>query len=143
MLFFVLISTIYVLSLAVVDGLFNRLVFRADRKLPYGSSGKRKIYHLPEWKYIGVIFLVVLPLIIPLAVSWMIGGLKYVLVYLAIFSLVQWDMIFGKLVFDSWFGDTPSIDLPKIGWISISIYKSILTRLAIFVFLLMTLWFLR
>jgi hypothetical protein len=41
---FSLISGLYVISLAVVDGFFNRLVFRENKKSSYFSSEKQAIY---------------------------------------------------------------------------------------------------
>ncbi len=116
-LWFSIISIAYIASLAIVDGLFNRLIFRDNRKLSYQSNEKQQIYKSWEWGYIGIIFLIVLPVIIPFFVAYFFGGQKYVLIYLFWLFLIQWDMIFGKLVFDNWFGDTPSLAIPIIGWI--------------------------
>lgn len=51
------------------------------------------------------------------------------LVYWIVLLLVQWDVIFGKLVFDDWLGDSPSICLPKVGWLSFSLQLVIAGRI--------------
>lgn len=127
---FIILSAIYVTSLAIVDGLFNRLIFRQDSAKPYESKAKHSIYQLPEWHYVGLIFLVVLPIILPLSASYLLGGLKYTLIYTIILLIVQWDVIFGKLVFHDWWGDTPSISLPYVGWLSFPLRLIILIRWA-------------
>ena len=131
MTLFVAASAAYVAALAVVDGFFNRLVFREVRKLPYESPAKEPIYALPEWGVIGAVHLVFLPVVFPCLTAWAIGGLKYVLAYLAVLCLVQWDMIFGRIVFDDWFGDTPSIALPGLGWRRFPLGPVVAVRLAL------------
>ncbi len=128
---FTVISTLYLLFLAAVDGLFNRLIFRENSDKPYESKEKQAIYELPQWRYIGLIFLLILPILLPLSVSYLIGGLRYVLIYTIILLSVQWDMIFGKLVFNNWWGDTPSISLPYLGWLSFPLRLTILVRLCL------------
>ena len=113
---FILISIFYVISLAILDGVFNRLVFRENRKLSYFSETKQRIYKLNEWKYIGLILLVILPIILPTILILFCLNLRYFLLYLVVLVSVPWDNIFGKIVFDDWFGDTPSIALPIVGW---------------------------
>lgn len=113
---FILISIFYVISLAILDGVFNRLVFRENRKLSYFSETKQRIYKLNEWKYIGLILLVILPIILPTILILFCLNLRYFLLYLVVLVSVPWDNIFGKVVFDDWFGDTPSIALPIVGW---------------------------
>lgn len=126
---FITISALYVCCLAIIDGVFNRLVFRSNKKLPYEHIAKQKIYLLPEWRYIGVILLVVLPVFFPAAAAYAIGGWQKVLTYLIVLLLVQWDMIFGKIVFNDWWGDKPSIALPFIGWTSFSLRLIIISRI--------------
>lgn len=126
---FITISALYVTCLALVDGLFNRLVFRNNRVLPYHSRVKQEIFSRSEWQYIGLVLLIVLPVIIPTIISYVIGGIQYVYVYLAVLMFIQWDVIFGKLVFDNWWGDTPSIALPWIGWISNDLRRVIVIRM--------------
>lgn len=82
-----------------------------------------------EWKAIGVILLVILPIVLPVVVSYLVGGIHLTLVYLIILCFVPWDIIFGKLVFDNWLGDTPSIALPFIGWKHVSLKKSLIVRI--------------
>ena len=131
MTLFVAASAAYVAALAVVDGFFNRLVFRGARKLPYESPAKKPIYALPEWRVIGAVHLVLLPVVFPCLAAWAIGGRKYVLAYLAVLCLVQWDMIFGRIVFEDWFGDTPSIALPGLGWRRFPLGPVVAVRLAL------------
>ncbi len=133
MMIFITISALYVTCLALVDGLFNRLVFRNNRALPYHSRVKQEIFSRSEWQYIGLILLIVLPVIIPIIISYVIGGIQYVCVYLAVLMFIQWDVIFGKLVFDNWWGDTPSIALPWVGWISNDLRRVIVIRFIFFV----------
>jgi hypothetical protein len=59
----------------------------------------------------------------------MVGGLKYVLLYLVILLIIPWDVIFGKIVFGGWFADTPSISLPKIGWVHLPLFVVMIFRL--------------
>lgn len=132
-IFLIVLSFIYLVSMAVVDGMFNRLIFREDRKLPYNSSQKQKIYKKWEWKVIGVLYLLVLPLIIPTTVAYIIGGWWYVLGYGIVFLVVQWDMIFGKIVFGSWTSDTPSIAIPIVGWIQVSLKRWLIIKLLVLI----------
>lgn len=127
-LVFTLVSIIYITLLAVLDGVFNRLVFRENRKLSYFSETKQKIYKLPEWRYIGLILLIILPIALPFIVIIILLGVKYFMLYLFILMIVPWDNIFGKIVFDDWFGDTPSIALPVIGWKHFKLKTTILFR---------------
>jgi hypothetical protein len=129
--YFIIISVLYVSSIAIIDGCFNRLVFREYRKFAYSSKEKQNILRAKEWRVIGVFMLLVLPFFIPFIVSYAIGGIPYVLLYLIVFNIVEWDLIFGYLVFDNWFGDTPSIALPGIGWIHVPLKRSIYLRLFI------------
>jgi len=134
---FVIFSTIYVFLLAIVDGLFNRLVFRSKRTLAYKSEYKKEIYKMWEWGGIGFTFLILLTIVLPVLGSYCLGGIAYVLVYLIILMLIPWDMIFGILVFDDIFGDTPSIAIPFYGWISIPLWlaETIRIILAIIMFI--------
>lgn len=144
---FIIISVLYLTSLALVDSLFNRLVFRQERTLPYLSQQKEIIYKYWEWKAIGVIFLFFLAIILPSVISYVIGrlsppennqqppksttnrGISFVTLYWIILLLVPWDLIFGALVFDNIFGDTPSIALPFYRWIHLSLALSLIIRI--------------
>ena len=125
----IIIACLYNISLALVDSLFNRLIFKKDRRLPYHSSLKKEIYLLPEWRYIGLIHLIILPVVMPSTLAYILGGFRYVLVYLIICLVIQWDLIFGHVVFDHWLADTPSIALPKIGWLSFPLAATVFIRL--------------
>ncbi len=139
---FIVLSALYVATLAVVDGLFNRLIFRELRDASYFSEEKSAIYKRPEWRAIGVLFLIVLPVIIPAAAAYALGGWRYVGTYAAILLLVQWDIIFGKIVFGRWLGDTPSIAVPKIGWVHLPLIPTVAARIAIACLLILFLsWF--
>lgn len=127
-LIFSIVSISYLLALAIIDATFNRLVFREHASLPYGSTTKQAIYRLPEWKIIGVLLLLYLPVILPSILSFLLGGIKYLLLYLTILCLTPWVSIFGKIVFGDWTGDTPSIALPFIGWIQTPLSKNIYSR---------------
>ncbi len=131
-----LISAVYIVCLALVDGLFNRLVFREKRALPYESEYKQIIYSLWEWKAIGVIFLIFLPIVLPCWISYLIGGMQVVYMYLIVLLVVPWDVLFGKIVFNRWLADTPSIALPYVGWVSVSLRWVTIIRLGLFVVLL-------
>ena len=128
---FVVISVCYVAALAAVDGLFNRLVFRGSRQLPHHASEKQTVYTAREWGYVGLILLVLLPAVLPTVVAYAVGGMEYVALYWIALLLVQWDMIFGKIVFGDWFGDTPSIALPGIGWLRFDLRVIIATRVVL------------
>ena len=136
---FILISIFYVISLAILDGVFNRLVFRENRKLSYFSETKQRIYKLNEWKYIGLILLVILPIILPTILILFCLNLRYFLLYLVVLVSVPWDNIFGKIVFDDWFGDTPSIALPIVGWQHFFLNKTLVLRFVALIILLILL----
>lgn len=136
---FILISIFYVISLAILDGVFNRLVFRENRKLSYFSETKQRIYKLNEWKYIGLILLVILPIILPTVLILFCLNLRYFLLYLVVLVSVPWDNIFGKIVFDDWFGDTPSIALPIVGWQHFFLNKTLVLRFVALIILLILL----
>jgi hypothetical protein len=133
---FSVISVLYLVSLALIDGLFNRLIFRDSRTCSYSSEDKKEIYKQWEWKAIGVIFLVFLPIILPSLISYLIGGVSLMVLYWAILLLVPWDMFFGALVFDDWFGDTPSIALPIVGWVSVPLLTTMIVRVSLAVLLI-------
>lgn len=128
---FIIIAVIYNILLAISDSLVNRLIFRDNHKLSYFSPEKQIIYRRSEWVIYCTIFLIILPIILPVIIAYLIGGLKFVLIYLLILTLVEWDMIFGKIVFNNWFGDLPSICLPKIGWLHFKLWPTIVVRLLI------------
>ncbi|KKP47624.1 MAG: hypothetical protein UR39_C0003G0027 [Candidatus Woesebacteria bacterium GW2011_GWA1_33_30] len=129
MLLFVFASSVYVTSLAIIDGLVNRLIFRENSKLSYFSAEKQEIYKRKEWFWYCFLFLIILPFVIPTIFSFLIGGIQYVLVYILILAVIDWDIIFGKIVFDKWFGDLPSICLPFIGWVHFKLLPTIIIRL--------------
>lgn len=126
---FAAFSLIYLTSLAVVDGIFNRLVFREKRKLPYSSLEKKEIYQLWEWRAVGLILLLLLPIVLPSLTAYLLGGVSYLLIYLILLLLLPWDLIFGALVFDDILGDRPSIALPYLGWISLPLWLVMAIRL--------------
>ena len=140
MTLFVLISAIYVFCLALIDALFNRLIFREIKKLPYAAKEKQIIYKNWEWQGIGLILLVILPMVLPSLVSYLVGGWKYLGIYWVIFLTIQWDVIFGKLVFDDWWGDTPSIALPFIGWRQFNLKRVVWSRLILALIISCSLW---
>ena len=125
---FVLFSILYVITCAATDGVINRLTFREHVDEPYTSSWKKKIYKRSEWTFIGILLLILIGFLYPSIASFAIGGIKYVFIFLAIFSFVSWDIIFGKIVFNNWLGDSPSIKLPGIGWIQVTLKKSLILR---------------
>ena len=129
MLIFILISAIYIICLALVDGLFNQLVFREHASEPIDSEVKQRIYTLPEWKGIGIVLLAILPAILPTIALLILSDLEHLLVYWIVLLVVQWDMIFGKVVFHDWWGDIPSICLPIIGWQRYPLWLMTLLRL--------------
>lgn len=129
---FVVCSIMYITSLAAIDGLFNRLIFRENRKLPYSSEHKQKIYNAYwEWKAIGLILLFFLPVVLPSIVSYYFGGISYLITYWIVLLLVAWDVIFGALLFDDLFGDSPSFALPFIGWRNFDLKPILATRFAV------------
>lgn len=128
---FILISTIYLLSLAIVDSLFNRLVFGENRQLPYDSKIKTKIYQKWEWSAVGFIFLIFLPIILPSFIAYLLGGVQLFTTYLIVLFLVPWDLVFSILVFDNLFGDKPSIAIPFLGWFNFSLIGMYSVRLAL------------
>lgn len=130
---FIIISAIYITSLAVIDGMFNRLIFRKHRTLSYYSHQKQKILKLWEWNVITILFLFLIPIVIPCVVSLALGGVRYMLLYISVLLFIQWDIIFGKIVFNNWLGDHPSMSLPIIGYIHFPLYPVVVVRLLLFV----------
>ncbi|KKR87985.1 MAG: hypothetical protein UU32_C0002G0010 [Candidatus Woesebacteria bacterium GW2011_GWB1_41_10] len=133
MVLFILTSALYVTSLAVIDGLVNKLIFRSNSTLSYFSKEKREIYKMKEWYWYCFLFLIILPFVVPIALSYLIGGLQYIFVYILVLVIIDWDIIFGKLVFNKWFGDLPSICLPYFGWIHFKLLPTIVVRLIVVV----------
>lgn len=131
MILFILFSICYVVACAVTDGAVNKLIFREHAKDSYDSNWKKEIFKKKEWAFIGMSFLIFIGVIAPVVASYVIGGFKYVFIFLAIECFISWDMIFGKIVFDDWFGDTPSIKLPWIGWIHMSLKLNLFLRLVL------------
>lgn len=128
---FILFSIVYVVACAITDGEGNRLIFRRHTREPYSSKWKRRLFKKKEWAIEGLFFLIFIGVVAPVVASYAIGGLKYVFIFLAIESFISWDVIFGKIVFNNWFADTPSIKLPVIGWIHISLKSSLVMRLVL------------
>jgi len=137
---YISVAVFYVLALAIIDALVNRLIFRENYSLSYFSTQKKNIYKRPEWLPYCMLMLIFLPIILPVIIAYYIGGVKYLLGYLLILTLVEWDMIFGKLIFNDWFEDLPSIRLPIIGWVHFKLWPTIFARLiaAIILFVLLT-----
>jgi hypothetical protein len=136
MILFIIISVVYIISIAIVDGAFNRLIFREHRTKPYHSPEKQQILGMWEWKVVGLLYLLVIPVIIPTIVSYALGGLYYAMIYLTVFCVIQWDVIFGKIVFGHWLGDTPHMALPLIGWFTMPLLKAVQLRLVLAIVLL-------
>ena len=90
---------------------------------------KKEIYTRAEWTGFCFILLIFLGIVAPSLVGLAIGGVNYLFLFLALFCLVHWDMIFGKLVFDNWLGDLPSIRLPIVGWLHVPLWQTTLGRL--------------
>jgi hypothetical protein len=108
--------------------MFNRLIFREIRKASYFSEEKKPIYERNEWVFVTFFFLIFLGFIAPVAGSYAIGGMKYVFVFLAVFCFTSWDLIFGRIVFDDWFGDIPSMKVPVRGWIHTPLKQNLCVR---------------
>ena len=125
---FVVVSALFTAAVAATDGFFNRLIFREHRTKSYFSDEKQEIYKRWEWNAISILFLIFIPVVVPVLASYAIGGWDYVLFYLLVFLLVDWDMIFGRIVFDDWFGDIPSMKLPGIGWLHTPLWPNVATR---------------
>ena len=88
------------------------------------------------------LFLIFLPIMFPVGIAYLIGGIKNILIYILILAVVDWDIIFGKLVFNNWFGDLPSICLPKIGWIHFKLLPTIIFRILVIIVVLASLYIL-
>ncbi len=128
-----ILAFVYLFCLSIVDSLFNRLIFGSDRALPYSHPKKATIYAKWEWGFIGIFFILMTGLLLPMALSFVLGGIRMVGWYLIIFGIFQWDIVFGKLVFDNWWGDQPSIFLPKIGRLWFPLSTWILIKFVVFV----------
>lgn len=131
MILFIFLSILYVTSLAIIDALVNRLIFRENHKLSYFAEEKKIIYKRKEWVLYCLLFLIFLPVIFPVGLAYLIGGTKYILIYIIILSVIDWDVIFGKIVFDNWLGDLPSICLLKFGWINLKLLPTIVVRITV------------
>lgn len=128
---FLILSGMHATFCALTDGYFNRLIFRELSPLPVLSAEKKPIYDRKEWIYISIFFLVGIGVVIPSCFSYLIGGFSYMLLYLAVLMLVQWDVIFGKVLMGDWFGDLPAMKVPKLGWIRLNLKVAISIRIAI------------
>ena len=126
---FIVLSAMHVIFCALTDAYFNRLIFREIAKLPVLSKEKKEIYDRKEWSYVSLFFLIGIAVVIPCGFAYLIGGFSYVLIYLAILAFVQWDIIFGKVLMGDWFGDIPSMKLPKFGWLRVNLKAVVLVRL--------------
>ena len=125
---FVVLSFLYVVACAVTDGMFNRLIFREIRTFSYFSEEKKPIYERTEWIFVSFFFLIFIGFIAPVLASYAIGGMKYVFIFLAVFCFTSWDLIFGRIVFDDWFGDIPSMKLPIKGWLHTPLKQNLMVR---------------
>jgi hypothetical protein len=130
-LIFVFVSVLYVTILPVVDGMFNRLIFLDKRTLPYESEHKKNHYKHWEWKIIGLLLIGILPFGIPPVVAFAIGGVRDILIYFIVLCAIPWDIIFGKIVFNRWLGDTPSFALPFFGWFKFKLTHILIARFLI------------
>lgn len=126
---FVLCSAVYVICLALIDGFFNRLIFREHRKLSHYSEDKQKLYVMWEWQVIAILLLFFLPIALPILLTLTLGGVRYMTAYIIVLLLIPWDMIFGAVVYDNWQADVPSFMLPIIGWVRIPLWKITNARL--------------
>lgn len=125
---FLVTSGLHVTLCALTDGYFNRLIFRELSPLPVRSNEKRPIYDRKEWVYISVFFLIGIAVVIPSCFAYLIGGLGYVLLYIVVLLLIQWDVIFGRILMGDWFGDLPAMKVPKLGWVRLNLKMAILVR---------------
>lgn len=131
MLWFLVLSFLYVVACAVTDGMFNRLIFREIRTCSYFSEEKKPIYARNEWVAVTFCFLIFIGFIAPVLASYAIGGMEYVFAFLAVFCFTSWDLIFGRIVFDDWFGDIPSMKLPIYGWLHTPLKQNLYVRAAL------------
>lgn len=137
---FVVLSFLYVVACAVTDGMFNRLIFREIRTFSYFSEEKKPIYERNEWTFVSFFFLIFIGFIAPVLASHAIGGMKYVFIFLAVFCFTSWDLIFGRIVFDDWFGDIPSMKLPFKGWLHTPLKQNLMVRGVLGVICLLIVW---
>ena len=121
----------HVIFCALTDAYFNRLIFRELAPLPVRSDEKRPIYERGEWVFISAFFLIGIAVLIPCGFAFLIGGLSYVLLYLAVLAFVQWDIIFGRVLMGDWFGDLPAMKVPKLGWIRLKLGWCVSVRIVI------------
>ncbi len=127
---FIIIAVLYHISLACIDAFFNKMIRRNIKDWE----------NLPEFEWITV-FLLIGGSFIPLAMLWIISPF-HAIVYGICFCFVQWDLIFGKIVYGEWFKDQPMLKV-RGKWRKISLVRVILLRAAIGTSLLITLliWF--
>jgi len=126
---FLILSGLHVTFCALTDGYFNRLIFRELSPLPVLSEAKKPIYDRREWVFISVFFLIGIAIVIPCGFAYLIGGLGYVLMYIVVLLVIQWDVIFGKILMGDWFGDLPAMKVPKLGWLRFNIKLVVIIRL--------------
>ena len=128
---FLVLSAAHVTFCALTDAYFNRLIFRELSHYPVRSEQKRPIYERGEWVYVSIFFLIGIAVVIPCGFAYLIGGLSYVLLYLAVLAIVQWDIIFGKVLMGDWFADLPAMKVPKLGWIRLNLAAWVAARMVI------------
>ena len=123
MIVLIILAVLFQICLATTDALFNKMIRN----------------HVENWEDLGEFEWITLTLLV--GCSFLPAGMlatisfKAVWLYGVIFCFVQWDMIFGKIVNNKWFGDTPMM---KCGgkWLRISLRKVLIIRIAIGVALL-------
>jgi len=128
---FLILSCVHVTFCALTDAYFNRLIFRELSPLPVRSDEKRPIYERSEWVFVSIFFLIGIAIAIPCGFAYLLGGLSYVLLYLAVLAFVQWDVIFGRVLMGNWLGDLPAMKVPKIGWLRLNLKWWVLGRVVV------------
>jgi hypothetical protein len=97
---FIILAVIFQISLACVDAFFNRMI----------RNNIENWEDLDDYHWI-TLFLLFFCTFIPVGMIWMISEF-HALIYGICYCIVQWDVIFGRIVYGKWLGDTPSM---KIG----------------------------
>lgn len=112
---FIIMAVLLQICLACIDGFFNRMIRN----------------HIEDWEKFSEFewitwFLLVGCTFLPALMIWTISEF-HALIYGISFCIVQWDLIFGRIVYGGWTNDTPSIKF-RGKWRSMRLRYAIMLR---------------
>lgn len=126
LIIFIIVSVYFQITLACIDSFFNKMI----------RKNVEDWEKLPEYGWI-TFFLLGGGTFIPPALLWIISPF-HAIVYGICFCFVQWDLIFGKIVYGEWLKDQPMMKIGK-KWRKIGLGKVLIIRALVGTSLLATL----